>query len=187
MTLLESKACVGWVWYRFRDNDQAIYQSTTNGSENPLIMLSVTYGAKAKAHTFMDLTTGKILTAAEVGTYKTIYSGEGMASNQNVNKGIYNSDFSSVVMIYTYDKNGKIIAFEGHEVQTPASETPADGTVLTAANGDATYIIGTGKDASGNTTKTVLTVYEGKYLALASSFENLSDHIIGIVKYFDAQ
>jgi hypothetical protein len=187
MALLESKACVGWVWYRFRDNDQGIYQSTTNGSENPLIMLNVSYGTKAKANTFMDMVTGEILTAEQVGSYSTTYSGEGLASNQNVNKGIYNSNFSSVVMVYTYDASGKLLGSKGYEVQKPASENPASGTVLTSKDGSTTFKIGSAKDASGNTIKTVLTVYEGKYLALAQSFKNISDHIIGIVQYFDAQ
>ena len=185
MALLESKGCVGWVWYRMRDNDQGLY--TTVSSTTPLIMLHVTYGVGAKANTFMNTVTGEILTANEVGkNYVEIYKGESLASNQNVNKGIFNNNFSSVVMVYTYDRNGKLLGSKGYEVQKPESENIPDGTVLKAADGNATFTIGSKTESDGTVTVTKLTVYEGKYLDLAKSFKGISDHIIGLVKYFDA-
>ena len=186
MNLLQSKACVGWSWYRYRDNDQGVY--STGSSSTPLIMLHVTYGEFPKANTFMNVETGEILTASQVGTnYRELYHGEPMASNQNVNKGIYNSDFSSVVVEYTYDKNGKFLGSKGYEVVTPETETPAVGTVLRSADGTKTFTIGSVTAEDGTVTKTELTVYEGKYLALAASYKSISDHIMGLVNYFDAK
>jgi hypothetical protein len=186
MNLLQSKGCVGWSWYRYRDNDQGIY--STGSSSTPLIMLHVTYGEFPKANTFMNMETGEILTAAQVGgNYRTLYTGERLASNQNVNKGIYNSDFSSVVVEYTYDKNGKLLGSKGYEVQTPESKTPAVGTVIKSADGTKSFTIGSVTAEDGTVTKTVLTVYEGMYLALAESYKSISDHIIGLVNYFDAK
>lgn len=183
LAMLETGACVGWVWYRFRDNDQGLY---TSDGKNTLIMLHVTYGENAKADTFMDVATGQILSAAEVGTYREIYHGEAMASNQNVNKGLYNINFSSVVTVYEYDANGKLISSMGYEVETPESETPEEGTRLFGKNGEV-YTVGTAINAEGGTTETALTVYEGKYLAFARAIQNVSDHIIGLVNYFDAE
>ena len=185
LNLLESKACVGWVWYRYRDNDQGIYMDPETG--HSLIMLDVKYGANPMANTFMDLTTGEILTAGEVGAYSTTYEGEGFGSNQNVNKGIYNSNFNSVVTVYTYDQNGKLLSSKGYEVKKPSTETPAAGTVLQALKGTATFTIGSVANSDGTTTETVLTVYEGKYLELAKAFKSVSDHVMGLVRYFDAK
>jgi hypothetical protein len=183
LALIESKASVGWVWYRYRDNDQGVYKTD---KYDALIMLNTTYGENPKANTFMDVTTGKILTAAQVGEYTEIYKGEPLASNHNVNKGIYNSDFSSNVVVYTYDKNGKLIDYKGYEVQDPASAYPKDGDVLTSLDGSKTFTIGTVTAADGTVTKTVLTAYEGLYVALADSYKLLGDHLMGLVRYFDA-
>ena len=186
MTLLQSKACVGWTWYRYRDNDQSVYAS--GSSSTPLIMLNMTYGEVPKANTFLNTETGEILTAQQVGgNYRQLYKGEPHASNQNVNKGIYNCDFSSVVTVYQYDKNGKLIDSMGYEVETPSSEHPKDGEVLRALDGGESYTIGTVTDSDGVTTKTILTAYEGKYVAFSDAIRNISDHVMGLVKYFDAQ
>ena len=183
LAMLECRGCVGWTWYRYRDNDQGIYVSKAD-PETELIMLHVTYGADAKANTFMDQY-GNILTAEEVGEYDIVYKGEVMMSNQNVNKGVFNSDFSSVVTVYFYDASGKLIDFMGYEVEKPESAYPKDGTVLKSASGSGTYTIGTVKNANGTTTETILTVYEGRYIALTDSMRLVSDHIMGLVRYFD--
>ncbi len=184
LTLLESGACVGWTWYRYRDNDQGLFRK--KGTDNTMYMCHVTYGTKKHANTFMD-ENGKILTASEVGEFEEIYHGEPMASNQNVNKGIYTCKFNSMVTVYNYDKDGNLIDSMGYEVEKPESETPAEGTVLRALSGDATYTIGSVKNADGGETKTILTVYEGKYLAFAKSVRAISDYVVGLAKYFDEQ
>lgn len=183
LAMLECKGCVGWTWYRYRDNDQGIYVSTKD-PDTELIMLHVSYGADAKANTFMDKN-DNIFTATQVGEYETVYKGEPMMSNQNVNKGIYNNNFNSTVTVYTYDGRGKLIDFMGYDVKTPDSPYPNDGAVLKAAQGSKTFTIGTVKNNDGTTTKTVLTVYEGKYIALADSISFISDHLMGLVRYFD--
>ncbi|MBO4979738.1 MAG: hypothetical protein J6D16_04960 [Clostridia bacterium] len=182
LAMLETGASVGWVWYRFRDNDQGLY--TSDGS-NKLIMLHVTYGTDPHADTFMDVDTGEILTAAEVGSYREIYHGEAMASNQNVNKGLYNINFSSVVTVYAYDTDGELISSMAYEVEKPESRAPAEGTVLMGTDGTA-YTVGRADTADGYT-ETVLTVYEGQYVAFADAIKNISDHMMGIVNYFDAE
>ena len=183
LAMLECRGCVGWTWYRYRDNDQGIYVSKADPSKE-LIMLHVTYGANATANTFMD-ENGKILTAAQVGAYDTVYKGEPMMSNHNVNKGIFNSNFSSTVTVYTYNASGKLIDFMGYEVEKPDSAYPEKGTVLKASSGNKTFTIGTVKNSDGTTTETILTVYEGRYIALTDSIRFISDHIMGLVKYFD--
>ena len=66
------------------------------------------------------------------------------------------------------------------------SENPAEGTVLIGKKDGATYTVGSVTNADGGVTKTILTTYEGKYLALSGAIRNISDHIMGIVAYFDA-
>ena len=184
LVMLESKACVGWTWYCFRDNDQSVF--TSNGT-NRLIMLNCSYGVGAKANTFMDVNTGEIFTAEEIGAYEVVYKGADIHSNQNINKGIYNGDFSSTVAVYTYDKSGKLLKSEAYELADhPSSRTPKSGTILTGKNGK-TYKIGTVKKSDGGRTETVLTVYKGQYIAFADAIKNVSDHVIGLIKYFDAQ
>ncbi len=187
LSLLESKACVGWSWYRFRDNDQGLWD-TVDGLHKNLRMLFVSYGDPTYPVTFID-PEGNVYGPNELGitqsNWKTkltpSYSGEPMASNQNCNKGIFNTNFSSVVTVYTYE-NGKRVAYESYEIndQNLATAYPASGTKLTSKDGTKTFTIG-----ETATTKTVLTVYKGKYIALADSIETISDHIMGIVKYLD--
>ena len=197
LTLLESKACVGWTWYRYRDNDQALWSV---GDMTNLRMLHVTYGqVDPQANTFMD-DDGKIWEVADLpGVWKDDfteqYDGEAIASNQNVNKGIYNSDFTSVVTVYSYNADGTLdvtsdpysFGSYSYKVQDPASENVKDGDVLTSLDGTKTFTIGTVIDEEdGSYTKTVLTAYEGKYIALANSFKELSDNLIGVINYLDA-
>lgn len=182
LSLLESRSCVGWIWYRMRDCDQTIYRSSKTGEL--VIMLDSTGGATAVANTFMD-ENGNILPADAVGTYEVVYQGNLINSNQNSNKGIYNSDFSSVVTVYTYDADGKLLSSKGYEVQVPESEHPADGTILKGSNADMTFTIGEIKNADGSVTKTLLTVYEGRYVAFADAIRSISSHIKGLIHYFD--
>ncbi len=184
LTLLESGASVGWTWYRFRDNDQGLYRKA--GTDNTMYMCHVTYGVNRRANTFMD-ETGKLLTASEVGEFEEIYRGEPMASNQNVNKGVYTCKFTSVVTVYTYGKDGDLIDSRSVMIETPTNEKPADGTVLKALSGDETFTIGTSKTLDGGFAKTELTVYEGKYLAFAESIRRISDYAVGISEYFAAK
>ena len=197
LALLESKACVGWTWYRYRDNDQALWSV---GDMKNLRMLHVTYGqVTPQAHTFMD-DDGKVWHVDELpgvwkDDYTEQYDGESIASNQNVNKGIYNCDFTSVVTVYHYNADGTLdvtsdpysFGSYSYKVKDPASENVKDGDVLTALKDDTkTFTIGTVTAKDGSYTKTVLTVYKGKYIALANSFKELSDNLIGIINFLDA-
>ncbi len=184
LAMLESKACVGWSWYCFRDNDQSVF--TSNGT-NRLIMLDCSYGVGAKANTFMDVDSGEILTAEEVGEYTVVYKGADIHSNQNINKGLYNGTFSSTVAVYEYDKTGKLIRSKGYDLaEHPKSREPEAGTVLTGKNGKL-YTVGTATNSDGGYTETVLTAYKGQYVAFADAIRNVSDHLMGLVTYFDAK
>ncbi len=184
LALLESKACVGWGWYCFRDNDQSVY---TSDGINRLIMLNMTYGSNPHANTFMDVDTGKIYSAAEIGDYTAVYNGAGLHSNQNINKGLYNGNFSSVVTVYEYNKYGTLLSSKGYElVNHPESRSLEEGTALEGKNGNF-YTIGTVTNDDGSYTETVLTAYKGQYVALSNAIRNVSDHLIGLVTYFDAE
>ena len=185
LAMLESKACVGVTWYRFRDNDQGIYRQV--GGDRELIMLHMSYGVGAHPNTLMDVETGEILTAAQVGEYETIYKGEGLASNQNVNKGIYNTDYSSDITVYTYDKDGKLLNSSVFEVKPHETGVAVDGDLLISADGKKAYIIGREDMPDGTYTETVLSTHEGRYVQLASAMRNIGDHIMGLIRYFDAK
>lgn len=202
LNLLESKACVGWSWYRFRDNDQSLYTATKDGKTlTDLRMLYVYYSNDSYPITLMDKD-GNVYAASDLGitqsnwksTLTQTYKGEALASNQNVNKGIFNSNFSSVVTVYSYNADGTLntssdpytFGSKAFEVEDPASAILADGTVLTSKDGLTGFTIGTQTNADGSYTETVLTVYKGMYLPLSDSIKNVSDHLMGIVNYFDA-
>lgn len=183
LALLESRACVGWTWYRMRDNDQTLYRQISTGKL--AYMAYVIYGINASPDNYMD-EDGNIIPAAQLeNDRERVWSGDGIASNQNVNKGVFNSTLRSVVTVYSYDKNGELLSFKSYEVKDPGAETLPDGTLLRAYKGDATFTTGRETAKDGTYTETLLTVYEGKYLAFADAIKSVSDHIIGIVNYFD--
>ncbi len=181
LTMLEAGPCVGLVWYRFRDNDQSLFREV--GKDTPLYMLHVIYGQNAHANTFTD-GKGNIRPVSELAELEEIYHGEPMASNQNVNKGIYNSDLSTTVTVYTY-KDGELLDSMGYEVEAPENAYPAQGTVLKALKGNATYTIGDRENADGTVNRTVLTTFEGRYIAFSDAIQSISDHVMGIIDHFD--
>ncbi|MBE6662079.1 MAG: hypothetical protein E7606_02215 [Ruminococcaceae bacterium] len=182
LALIESRACVGWTWYRMRDNDQSLYRQTSTGKD--IWMAYVIYGIHAGPATFMD-EDGKIIPKELVGSYEMIYSGDGIASNQNVNKGIFNSTLHSVATVYSYDKNGTLLGSKSYEVEKPDGEELPDGTTLYTRKDGTPLTVGRAANADGSYTETVLTVYEGKYLAFANSIKAISDYAIGLARYFD--
>ncbi len=182
LALLESGACVGLVWYRFRDNDQTLYREKATG--DILYMLHMIYGGNTHATTYTDAK-GRIRPAAEVGELEEIYHGEPMASNQNVNKGIFNSDLSSVVTLYTYGADGKLIDSMGYRVEDPDAPHLPEGTTLTALDGTRSFTLGRVPRADGGYVETILTAYKGRYVALADAISEISNHLIGLVEYFD--
>ncbi|MBO4979172.1 MAG: DNRLRE domain-containing protein [Clostridia bacterium] len=184
LAMLEAKACVGWTWYRFRDNDQGLYQQV--GTDRKLIMLYMYYGENPRPFTFMDVETGEILLASQVGEYTTVYRGEALASNQNVNKGLYNSDLSTTATEYTYDKSGKLLRSEAFEVRKHYDEEAMEGDLLISSDGKTAYIIGRRENDDGTYTETVMTTYEGRYVELTAAIRSIGDHLMGLVEYFDA-
>ena len=132
LNLLETKACVGWVWYRFRDNDQRLY--TVVGKDGTTYenvkLLSMVYGEHPYPHSLMDAD-GNVYWLSDfydgkpedwtsatttvdgktVNVFTQTHFGEGLASNHNVNKGFYNNNFSSVVTVYTYNADGTLRTF----------------------------------------------------------------------------
>lgn len=196
LTLLESKSCVGWSWYRFRDNDQGLWSvGTTYTNLRPLYMYysTVSYpvtliDASGNVYPLGNLYSGS--TNNWRSSFTQTYAGEGIASNQNVNKGIFNGNLSSVVTVYTYNADGTLnltggadhMGSSSYQVVDPDSE---NATTLTSKDGTKTFTVGTVTNGDGSYTVTKLTVYKGKYLALSDSIKKISDNIIGLVNYLD--
>lgn len=81
LLLLESRYCVGWIWYRFRDNDQSLY--TNDGGKTILRVWAK--GSNYSVISFIDQN-GNVIPAS--GTEVKYYSGETDTSNLGSNKGI---------------------------------------------------------------------------------------------------
>jgi hypothetical protein len=217
LNLLDTNACVGWVWYRFRDNDQSLY--TVIGKDGTVyknvIFLSTTHGENPHPNSLMtedghvywlDFFYDGPVTNWDTATYGTgadapliftkTYSGEALASNQNISKGYYNNNFSSVVTVYSYKADGTLDRFpagddlytfgsRSYEVKHPESAYLADGTVLTSTDGETTFTLGTKTNADGSYTVTKLTVYKGRYITLTDTVKKMSDNLVGLIKYLD--
>ena len=84
LNLLESNNCVGWILYRFRDNDQSIY---IDGQGNQYLLSS---SPKAPELMYTNIQTGEVVSGNKV-TMEKIYFGETDSSNLSHNKGIYDN------------------------------------------------------------------------------------------------
>ena len=87
LLLLEAKSCVGWTWYRFRDNDQSIYKD----AEGNLYRVFDIKNNPGEITAYYNITTGEKVLAAEMPTVEQIYKGETDTSNLGSNKGIYSN------------------------------------------------------------------------------------------------
>ena len=155
--------------------------------QKEVVMAYVAYAQTPPyAESFIDRD-GKVYSATQVGFFDTIDEGNAMMSNHNCNKGVFNRTYNSTVSVYSYDASGKLLDAKSYWVEDPDSAIPADGTKLKALSSDAVFTIGKAMNADGSYTETVLTNYQGTYVALAKSMRHISDHLIGLVKYFDAQ
>ncbi len=81
LLLLESRYCLGWVWYRFQDNDQSLY--TNDGGKTLLRVWERGAGYEVKSYIDQN---GKVVQAS--GTEVKIHKGEIDTSNLGSNKGI---------------------------------------------------------------------------------------------------
>ena len=84
LNLLESNNCVGWVLYRFRDNDQTLY-----GDEEGNIYLLSSH-RDADVATYQNVETGEKITEDKIKVTR-IYKGESDTTNLCHNKGIYDN------------------------------------------------------------------------------------------------
>ena len=100
---------------------------------------------------------------------------------------VHNLDTGRAGVYYVYDASGKLLGSKSYHVEHPEEAIPADGTVLTALDGSQTFTVGTAANADGSYTVTELTTFKGTYVALARAMRNISDHLMGLVNYFDAQ
>ena len=86
LILLESRSCVGWTWYRFRDNDQTIYKDEAGN----LYRAFDISGAAPSA--YQNVESGVIIDGPALAPSLTVvYKGEGDLSNVGSNKGIYDN------------------------------------------------------------------------------------------------
>jgi hypothetical protein len=90
MNLLQSKACVGWVWYRFRDNDQTVYADEVGNLYKAFDMKD------GKPSAYENLESGQTIDGPSFAPSLTIvYKGEGDISNVGSNKGIYDNKMNA--------------------------------------------------------------------------------------------
>ncbi len=84
INLLESDNCAGWVIYRFRDNDQSIYEDAEG---NKYLLCS---DRSATEPVYENIETGEQVNASQKVITK-VYEGETDTSNLSHNKGIYDN------------------------------------------------------------------------------------------------
>ena len=87
MLLLESQTCVGWTWYRFRDNDQTIFVD-----EGGNLYRAYDY-QNEQISGYVNVETGALIAdgPAFAPSLKVFYKGEGDTSNLGSNKGFYDN------------------------------------------------------------------------------------------------
>ena len=87
LLLLESQNCVGWTWYRFRDNDQTIFKDA-NGNFYRVFDYNNSIGAISG---YYNLTTNQRIKPENMPEIEVFYQGEKDTSNLGSNKGIYDN------------------------------------------------------------------------------------------------
>ena len=87
MLLLESQTCVGWTWYRFRDNDQTIFQDETGN-----LYRAYDY-QNNQISGYVNVVTGTVIEdgPALAPSLTVYYKGEGDTSNLGSNKGFFDN------------------------------------------------------------------------------------------------
>ncbi len=87
LLLLESKTCVGWTWYRFRDNDQTIFKD-----ESGNLYRAYDY-TDDHISAYVNVETGRVVEdgPAFAPSLTVHYKGEGDTSNLGSNKGFYDN------------------------------------------------------------------------------------------------
>jgi hypothetical protein len=87
LLLLESKVCVGWTWYRFRDNDQTIYKDDAGN-----LYRAYNYENKAIS-AYTNVVTGETVWdgPALAPSLSVYYEGERDTSNLGSNKGFFDN------------------------------------------------------------------------------------------------
>lgn len=87
MLLLESRTCVGWTWYRFRDNDQTIFKDEAGN-----LYRAYDY-QNEQINAYVNVKTGAIIEdgPALAPSLTVYYKGEGDTSNLGSNKGFYDN------------------------------------------------------------------------------------------------
>jgi hypothetical protein len=90
LLLIESKSCVGWTWYRFRDNDQTVYADEVGNLYKAFDMKD------GKPSAYENLESGQTIDGPSFAPSLTIvYKGEGDISNVGSNKGIYDNKMNA--------------------------------------------------------------------------------------------
>ena len=85
LLMMECRACVGWTWYRFRDNDQTVYADEAGN------LYTVYDYKKGAIWAYYNVATGDVVPAEEAPAMKVHYQGERDTSNLGSNKGIYDN------------------------------------------------------------------------------------------------
>ena len=142
LEMLESNMCVGWVWYRFRDNDQRVYRDNNN-------FLYVDHNTSGGAISSY-VKVGKL---AEDGSF------------------ILDEDFLGVVTDVTA-KEDPYLSFVAKNITANDLTTVWKGEY--------------GGDNSNNgSNKGLYDNYLNVYQPLADSYTRMSEHLFGLIDYFD--
>ena len=100
LLLIEGRSCVGWTWYRFRDNDQTIYKDEVGNLYRAYDV------ADGKITAYANLENGNIIDGPALAPSLTVYyKGEGDTSNLGSNKGIYDNKMNAYKDLTTSIKN----------------------------------------------------------------------------------
>ena len=87
LLLIESGVCVGWTWYRFRDNDQTIFKDEVGN------LYRATNYQDGVINAYTNVATGSVVEngPAFAPSLEVYYKGEGDTSNLGSNKGIFDN------------------------------------------------------------------------------------------------
>lgn len=158
MIMLESRCCVGWTWYRFRDNDQRVY-----GDEAGNIYVE------------HDYVSGAVSAYLEVGTYQKTLNPDGETYTYTLSVDpAYMEVFENMDLTVAGDPYLPFVS----ETVTP---TNAGDLLFVIHKGE--Y----GGDNSNNgSNKGLYDNHMNLYQPLADAYARVDKHIMGLVNYFDA-
>lgn len=158
MLLLESRCCVGWTWYRFRDNDQRVYGD-----------------AEGNIYVEHDYSGGAVTGYLKVGTYTSSLNADGKTYSYALTVDpAYMDVFENMDLSVAGDPYLPFLS-------TTVTPENAGDKLFVIHKGE--Y----GGDNSNNgSNKGIYDNNMNLYQPLADAYARVDRHIMGLVNYFDA-